>query len=78
LWIACSCGFLIASWFVAVVVGLFVVSFDQDAVGKGRAGADECDELGCVDGTPPGLRVLDELDALAIPAARDPGPLVTR
>ena len=51
-----------------VVLGLFVVAFDEVAVLERRAGADERDEVWCVDGTPPGLGGLDELER-----HRDPG-----
>jgi hypothetical protein len=74
LWIGVSCGLLIASCLLA---GLVVGSFDQEAFLEPGAGADEGDQVGCVDGAPPGLAGLDELNAIASPAAREPGPLVT-
>ena len=39
-----------------------VGSFDLFAVGEGDAGADEGDEVGCVDGAPAGLGGLDEFE----------------
>ena len=38
-----------------------VGSFDEDAVGEGRAGADEGNQVGCVHGAPAVLGGLDEL-----------------
>ena len=39
-----------------------VGSFDPFAVGEGDAGTDEGDQVGCVDGAPPGLGGFDELE----------------
>ena len=47
LWIGLSRGVLITSWFVG--------SFDEFPVLEASSGADQCDEVGCVDGTPAGL-----------------------
>ncbi len=52
-------------------------SFDELAVGELGAGADEGDEVGCVDGGPVGLGGFDELNAMDA-AALEPGPLVAR
>jgi hypothetical protein len=57
---------------------LIVWSFDAFAILEPCAGTDERDELCCVDGAPAGLRGFDELTAIAMPAAREPGPFVTR
>jgi hypothetical protein len=58
-------------------LGVFVGSFDEFSVLEAGAGVDERDEVGCVDRAPAGLGGLDELNAIASPAAREPGPLVT-
>ena len=57
---------------------MLVRSFDELAVDEGGAGADQGDEVGRVDGSPAGLCGLHQLKAIAMPAAREPGPLVTR
>ena len=49
-----SGGLLVTSWFVG--------SFDQQAFVEAGSGADECDEVGCVDRAPSGLGGLDELE----------------
>ncbi len=51
------------------------MSFPFSNVAPARTRADE---VGCVDGPPPGLRGLDELEGVAIPAAQVPAPLVIR
>ena len=53
-------------------------SFDEFAVLEPRAGADQEDQVGRVHGSPAVLGGFDELKAIATPAAREPGPLVTR
>jgi hypothetical protein len=59
-------------------LGLLAGSFDEFAVDEGRSVADQGDEVGCVDGAP-AVSWADSmsLNAIASPAARDPGPLVT-
>jgi len=52
---------------------VFVGSFDQLAC----LDADEGDEVGCVDRSPAGCADSMSLNAMASPAARKPGPLVT-
>ena len=42
-----------------------------------RPGADERDDAACADGAPAFLGGLDQLECHAIPAALEPGPLVT-
>jgi integrase/recombinase XerD len=41
---------------------VFVGSFDELAGLEGRAGADECDQVGCVERAPAVLCGLDELE----------------
>ncbi len=65
LWVGVLRGLLIASCLVG--------SFDEFAVGERGSGADEGDELGCVHGSPAGLADSISLNAIATPAARDPG-----
>jgi hypothetical protein len=60
LWIGVSRGVLFTSWFVG--------SLDEFAVLEAGAGSNQGDEVGCVDGAPPGLCGLDELEC-----HRDPG-----
>ena len=52
--IGVSCDLLIASCFVG--------TFDQQALLEPGSAPDESDEVGCVDGTPPLLGGLDELE----------------
>ncbi len=56
---------------------LVVEAFDEFAVEEQGTGADQGDQVGCVDRAPAGLGGFDELKAMASPAARVPGPLVT-
>lgn len=58
-----------------LIVSWFVGSFDTLAVVESRA--DQGDQLGCVDGAPAGPGGLEQLAAIARPAAREPGPLMT-
>ncbi len=44
------------------LVGWFVGSFEEFAVVECGAGADEGEEVGCVDGAPPGLGGVEELE----------------
>ncbi len=44
------------------MAGVFVGSFDEFAAPEAGAGADECDEFGCVDRAPAVLGGLDELE----------------
>ena len=60
---------------MVVLAGLFVVAFDEDAVLERRAGADERDEVWCIDGTPPGLGGLDELERHRDPSRPRAGSL---
>jgi hypothetical protein len=53
------------------------VTFHKLAAFEAGPGADERDELECVDGAPAFLGGVDQLDAMAIPVALEPGPLVT-
>jgi hypothetical protein len=55
-----------------------VGSFDEDAVLEGRTRADQGDEVRCVDRAPAAWADSMSLNAIATPAAREPGPLVTR
>src|SRR5699024_3801337 len=50
------------------MVGLIVGAFDEASFLEYRTGADEGDEVGCVDGAPAGLGGLDQLER-----HRDPG-----
>jgi hypothetical protein len=54
-----------------------VVAFDDDSVFETGACAHEGNQVGSVDGAPAGLGGFDQLNAIAIPAALEPGPLVT-
>ena len=66
---------LVTFWFLA----WRVVSFDEHTVLGGRADADEeATRWDCVHDAASGLHGLDELNAIATPAAREPGPFVTR
>ena len=71
----CVSGCLLTSLLLILVGG----SFEKLAVDEGGSGADEWDEVGCVDAAPPGSGA-DSIgsNAIATPAARDPRPLVTR
>jgi hypothetical protein len=53
---------------------LFVGSFDELAVDEDRPGPDERDQVGCIDRASAGLGGSMSLNAMASPAARDPGP----
>ena len=53
------------------------VAFNELAAFEAGPGADERDEVGCVDGAPAFLGASISLNAMAIPAALEPGPLVT-
>lgn len=61
-----------------LVRGLLLAAFDEFAVFELRAGSDERDQVRCIHRAPAGLCGLDSLKAIATPAAREPGPLVTR
>jgi hypothetical protein len=52
----------------------FVGSFDELAVDEYRAGTDQCDQVRCVDRSPPVLRGLDELERRGQPGGPGSGP----
>ena len=56
--------------------GLVLGSFDELAVGEGRPGADERDQVGCVDHAPAALGGLDQLEGHRQGGGLDPWPLV--
>jgi len=56
----------------------FFGSFDQLAVVESGAGSDQGDQVGCVHGPAAVLADSMSLNAIAMPAAREPVPLVTR
>lgn len=58
--------------------GSVVVSVDEDTFLEASSGADESDEVGCVDRTPPGLSGLDELERYRDPGRRGAGALGDR
>jgi hypothetical protein len=53
------------------------VAFNELAAFEAGPGADERDEVGCVDGAPAFWAASISLNAMAIPAALEPGPLGT-
>ena len=55
-----------------------VGSFDLFAVGEGDAGTDEGDQVGALTMRHRAWADSISLNAIAMPAAREPGPLVTR
>jgi hypothetical protein len=58
--------------------GLVVGSFDELAFLEPRTGASQHDEVRGIDSTPAGCAASMSLNAIAMPATRDPGPLITR
>src|SRR3954470_10084283 len=57
------------------VGGQVVVAFDEDAAFEAGSGADEGDQVGCVDGAPAGLGGLDQLERHRDPGGLGPRPL---
>jgi hypothetical protein len=70
LWIGASRGLSFTSWFIG--------SFDEFAVLEACSGSDEGDQVGGVDRTHRCWADSISFNAIAIPATREPGALVTR
>jgi hypothetical protein len=60
---------------VTVTACGFVGSFDEDAVPERRAGSDQRDEVGGIDGTPAVLCRLEEFERQRDPGGPRAGPL---